>query len=143
MGGETVVYPEGVGIAHSFPPARMRDYPPWMVVLASHDQLTTHPIRLNLEFRCDLAWWREFFTTWDGVSFFRMPSISSQSRPVCGDRCCWVNGFWGHMGYHLACWSVAFDMVPGLYRPSGAFSPRRGGSCVGSSLASVKGTVLV
>ena len=36
-----------------------------------------HPIRLNVEFRSDLAWWIEFFGSWDGVSFFRMPSITS------------------------------------------------------------------
>ena len=48
-----------------------------MINLLSTFRSPAHPIRLNLEFRCDLAWWREFFTTWDGVSFFRMPSISS------------------------------------------------------------------
>ena len=36
-----------------------------------------HPIRLNVEFRRDLAWWMEFIGSWDGVSFFRMPSITS------------------------------------------------------------------
>jgi hypothetical protein len=37
----------------------------------------THPIRLNLEFRRDLAWWLEFLHSWNGVSFFRMPSVCS------------------------------------------------------------------
>ena len=36
-----------------------------------------HPIRLNLEFRRDLAWWLDFLRSWNGVSFFRMPSVSS------------------------------------------------------------------
>ena len=34
-------------------------------------------IRLNCEFRRDLAWWLEFLQSWNGVSFFRMPSICS------------------------------------------------------------------
>lgn len=33
-----------------------------------------HPIRLNQEFRRDLTWWRELFQTWDGLSFFCMPT---------------------------------------------------------------------
>ena len=37
----------------------------------------THPIRLNWEFRRDLAWWLEFLHSWNGVSFFRMPSVCS------------------------------------------------------------------
>ena len=33
-----------------------------------------HPIRLNLEFRQDLTWWWELSQTWDGLSFFCMPT---------------------------------------------------------------------
>lgn len=36
-----------------------------------------HSIRLIAKFRRDLAWWLGYFTCWNGVSFFRMPSISS------------------------------------------------------------------
>ncbi len=36
-----------------------------------------HPIRLNLDFKRDLAWWLEFFGEWNGVSFFRMSSVTS------------------------------------------------------------------
>ena len=81
--GETVVYPEVVGIAYWFLPARLQDYPPGpsfvrgMINLLSLFRSTAYPIRLNFEFLCDFVWWREFLTTWDGVSFFRMPSISS------------------------------------------------------------------
>ena len=32
-----------------------------------------HPIRLNREFRLDLAWWQDLFQTWDGLSFFLTP----------------------------------------------------------------------
>ena len=37
----------------------------------------SHPIRLNTEFCHNLAWWLEFLQSWNGVSFFRMPSICS------------------------------------------------------------------
>lgn len=33
-----------------------------------------HPITLHREFQSDLAWWRELFKSWDGLSFFLMPS---------------------------------------------------------------------
>ena len=32
-----------------------------------------HPIRLNREFHLDLTWWREFFKSWDGLSFLLSP----------------------------------------------------------------------
>lgn len=34
-----------------------------------------HPIRLNIEFKKDLAWWKEFSSTWNGVSFFLFPGL--------------------------------------------------------------------
>lgn len=33
-----------------------------------------HPIRLNQEFRLDLAWWKELFKSWEGLSFFLTPN---------------------------------------------------------------------
>ena len=63
MLGETVVYLEVVGIAHWFPPARLQDYRPpgpsflrRMINLLSAFRSPAHPIRLNFEFLCDLAW---------------------------------------------------------------------------------------
>lgn len=35
-----------------------------------------HPIRLNHEFRRDLAWWLQFFREWNGRSFFLFPSVT-------------------------------------------------------------------
>ena len=32
-----------------------------------------HPIRLNQEFFLDLAWWQEFFQSWNGCSFLQYP----------------------------------------------------------------------
>ena len=39
----------------------------------------SHPICLNVEFCRESAWWLEFLQSWNGVSFFRMPSICSLS----------------------------------------------------------------
>ena len=33
-----------------------------------------HPIRLNQEFHRDLTWWQELFRSWEGLSFFLMPT---------------------------------------------------------------------
>ena len=33
-----------------------------------------HPIHLNQEFFLDLAWWQEFFQSWNGCSFLQYPS---------------------------------------------------------------------
>ena len=33
-----------------------------------------HPIRLNQEFFLDLAWWQEFFQSWNSCSFLQYPS---------------------------------------------------------------------
>ena len=45
-----------------------------MIDLLCAFRLDDHPIRLNQEFRRDLTWWRELFQTWDGLSFFCMPT---------------------------------------------------------------------
>lgn len=37
---------------------------------------SSHPIRLNVEFRRDLQWWLSFFQSWNGVSFFLSPAVS-------------------------------------------------------------------
>jgi len=65
-----------------------------------------HPIRLNQEFLRDLTWWRELFQTWDGLSFFCMPTwaplpdfqISSDASGSLGYRAIfkshWFCGAW-------------------------------------------------
>ena len=45
-----------------------------MINLVCAFRCDDHPIRLNQEFRLDLTWWRELFQTWDGLSFFCMPT---------------------------------------------------------------------
>ena len=47
-----------------------RTFPRQMIDLLSCFHNDSHPIRLNAEFRKDLAWWVEFFGQWNGISFF-------------------------------------------------------------------------
>ena len=44
-----------------------------MINLLSAFRRDDHPIRLNLEFHLNLAWWHEFFHSWDGLSFLLSP----------------------------------------------------------------------
>ena len=51
-----------------------------------------YPIRLNEEFHLDLSWWREFFISWDRLSFLLSPiwaslpdfSVSSDAAEALG-----------------------------------------------------------
>ena len=45
-----------------------------MINLLSVFRHDDHPIRLNREFHLDLSWWREFFISWDGLSFLLSPT---------------------------------------------------------------------
>ena len=45
-----------------------------MINLLSAFRRDDHPIRLNREFHLDLSWWREFFISWDGLSFLLSPT---------------------------------------------------------------------
>lgn len=44
-----------------------------MINLLSAFRKDDHPIRLNKDFHLDLTWWRDFFRSWDGRSFFLSP----------------------------------------------------------------------
>lgn len=63
-----------------------------MINLLSAFRREDHPIRLNREFQLDLAWWREFFLSWDGLSFLLHPtwaplpdfSVSSDAAGAIG-----------------------------------------------------------
>ena len=46
-----------------------------MIDLLSCFRNDSHPIRLNVEFRKDLAWWVECFGQWNGISFFVFPTF--------------------------------------------------------------------
>ena len=77
-----------------------------MIDLLSCFRNDSHPIRLNVEFRKDLAWWVEFFGQWNGISFFLFPnleplpdfSVSSDASGAIGYGAFmdneWFNGRW-------------------------------------------------
>lgn len=46
-----------------------------MIDLLSCFHNGSHLIRLNVEFRKDLAWWVEFFGQWNGISLFLFPTL--------------------------------------------------------------------
>ena len=48
------------------------------------------PIRLNMEFRADLAWWRTFIVDWNGTSFLPTPQHLAR-RQLASD----ASGLWG------------------------------------------------
>lgn len=85
-----------------------------MINLLSCFRNDSHPIRLNVEFRKDLAWWVEFFGQWNGISFFLFPSleplpdfsVSSDASGAIGYGAFldneWFNGRWSTLQFPLS-----------------------------------------
>ena len=61
--------------------------------------LIPHPIRLNREFRSDLAWWRLFIVQWNGVSFLPPPRWLP-AQELATD----ASGSWGCWAWHEVHW---------------------------------------
>ena len=73
-----------------------------------------YPIRLNEEFHLDLSWWREFFISWDRLSFLLPPlwaslpdfSVSSDAAGALGYGAIsghdWFVGKWSTAQQHLS-----------------------------------------
>ena len=69
-------------------------------------------IRLNAEFRSDLAWWSRFLSAWNGTSFLPVPSqlpaveLTSDASGSwgCGAWCgsSWFQLEWDHKAYCLS-----------------------------------------
>ena len=62
-------------------------------------RLRPHPIRLNREFRSDLAWWRMFAAEWNGVSFLAPPP-QLHATEMASD----ASGSWGCGAWHGTRW---------------------------------------
>ena len=58
-----------------------------------------HPIRLNQDFRSDLAWWQAFATQWNGVSFLAPPAQLPE-KEMASD----ASGLWGCGAWHEDRW---------------------------------------
>ena len=61
--------------------------------------LRPHPIRLNRAFRSDLAWWRLFVESWNGVSFLTPPP-QLPALQLASD----ASGSWGCGAWHGSRW---------------------------------------
>ena len=57
------------------------------------------PIRLNVWFRSDLAWWQEFITSWNGISFLP-PAHSCPTLEMASD----ASGSWGCGAWYGNSW---------------------------------------
>ena len=69
--------------------------------------LRPHPIRLNREFRSDLAWWRLFVSQWNGVSYLPPPRCLP-SEEMASD----ASGSWGCGAWHGKGWfQIGWDPV--------------------------------
>lgn len=64
-----------------------------------HPPNSTTPIRLNVGFRSDLAWWQEFLPSWNGVAFLLPPSYLPQAE-MASD----ASGSWGAGAWHGKSW---------------------------------------
>ena len=53
-----------------------------------------HPIRLNREFRSDLAWWQMFVAQWNGVSFLTPPPQLPEKEMASDASGLWGCGAW-------------------------------------------------
>ena len=56
--------------------------------------LNPHPIRLNREFRSDLAWWRLFVQEWNGISFLPPPPNLATTEMASDASGSWGCGAW-------------------------------------------------
>ena len=59
-----------------------------------------HHIRLNREFRADLAWWRLFIEQWNGVGLLQSVQLDSDCPVVTSD----ASGGWGCGAWHGSHW---------------------------------------
>ena len=83
-----------------------------------------HPIRLNREFHLDLQWWRQFISSWNGVSFSLFPGLSPETNlEVTSDAAGsagygayfqleWFNGLWfPHQQHESIAYKELFPVV--------------------------------
>ena len=77
-----------------------------MISLLSITKHRHRHIRLNKEFRSDLAWWHSFAAHWNGASLLIHPS--SRSHTLTSD----ASGSWGCVAWYLSHWfQLAWDQA--------------------------------
>ena len=71
-----------------------------MIVLAKLAKKPWHHIRINASFKADLAWWRTFLQTWNGISMMSMLGEQAPGGAVTSD----ASGSWGCGAYSGPQW---------------------------------------
>ena len=56
-----------------------------------------HPIRLNEEFKRDLNWWLDFFSQWNGISFFLLPHLLPPPTVYVGSDASGTRGYGAYL----------------------------------------------
>ena len=64
------------------------------------------PIRLNVGFRSDLAWWQEFLPHWNGISFLPPPSHLPQVELATDASGSWGAGAWWGVAWFQVRWDA-------------------------------------
>ena len=75
-------------------------------------QHKSHPIRLNLEFRSDLQWWRMFVERWNGVSYLPHPSQLPQTEMASDASGNWGCGAWFDHSWFQVQWDPYSRALP-------------------------------
>ena len=70
------------------------------------------PIRLNTEFRADLAWWRSFASTWNGVSFLPVPHQLPVHQVTSDASGQWGCGAWSGERWFQVQWDSTTAALP-------------------------------
>ena len=104
-----------------------------MINLLSVFRKDDHPIRLNKDFHLDLTWWRDFFRSWDGRSFFLFPQwaplpdfqVSSDAASTLGYGALfkrdWFAGAWSSAQMPL---SIAYKELFPVVLAAALWGPR-------------------
>ena len=91
-----------------------------MIDLLSVTKVAYHHIRLNKDFRSDLAWWKMFVDTWNGVSLLQLtkqlvPSVNVFTDASGSFGC---GAIWGTL-WLQGQWPVTPNLVPPKMGPPG------------------------
>ena len=74
--------------------------------------LQPHPIRLNREFRSDLAWWQMFVAEWNRVSFLAPPPQLPATAMASDASGSWGCGAWHGTRWFQLQWDAASQELP-------------------------------
>lgn len=74
--------------------------------------LHPHPIRLNREFRSDLAWWQLFAVEWNGTSFLTPPTHLPLRQLASDASGSWGCGAWFESHWFQLQWDVRSKALP-------------------------------